>query len=102
VDAFVRRKGWSLPYNLNKYYTGFKLGGTKVVFAVVWAGTHAWNVIAKVSEDEAKAFEAKNWEFQRYDATFRQAIFKPKTRNFADITELEPILTLAYSRISGP
>jgi hypothetical protein len=102
IEKLVKRRNWSLPYNLNKYYTGFKLGGTKLVFAVVWAGTHSWNVVAKVTENEAKTFQGKNWDFQRYDTTFRQAIFRPRARNDPEIGELESILTLAYSRISGP
>ncbi|HUI88353.1 MAG TPA: hypothetical protein VLX61_06470 [Anaerolineales bacterium] len=101
LDAFVKQKNWPLSYNLNKYYTGFKLGSSKVVFAVVWGGTHAWNVIAKISEDEAKKFDGKNWEFQRYDSAFHQATFRPKGKNITDITELESLLTIAFNRISG-
>lgn len=101
IEAVVKRRNWNLTYNLNKYYTGFKLGATRVVFAVQWGGTHAWNVVAKVGEEDAKKFQGKNWEFQRYDSTFRQATFRPKAKNITDVAELETVLTLAYNRISG-
>ncbi len=99
IAEFVKRNKWELPYNLNKYYTGFKLGN-KVVFSVGWAGTHAWHVRAKISEEDAKGFQGKNWEFQRYDTPFNEAVFRPKNKSF-DIDELAPILTLAYHRVSG-
>jgi len=99
VADFVKKNRWELPYNLNKYYTGFKLGN-KVVFSIGWAGTHAWHVRAKVSEEDAKGFQGKNWEFQRYDNPFNEAIFRPKSKSI-DTVELESILTLAYHRVSG-
>ena len=34
LEIFVKQQGWDLPYNLNKYYAGFK-AGTKVVFGVL-------------------------------------------------------------------
>lgn len=100
IEQFVKKKGWDLPYNLNKHYTGFKLFGTKVVFGVDWGGTHAWRVKAKVTESEARNFSGKDWEFQRYDAPFNEAVFRSKQKN-TDISELEPILLLAYQRVSG-
>ncbi|MFC2065067.1 hypothetical protein ACFLXB_08230 [Chloroflexota bacterium] len=79
IDSFVKRQKWDLPYNLNKYYTGFKLGN-KVVFNVAWGGTHAWVVRAKISEEDANSFKGEHWEFQRYDDSFSQALFRPISR----------------------
>ena len=100
IAAYVKKQGWDLPYNLNKYYTGFKLGN-KVVFAIGWSGMHAWHISAKVSEEEARNFIGKNWEFQRYDNPFNQALFRPKSGKITDTSELENVLTLAYHRVSG-
>jgi hypothetical protein len=49
----VSHHGWDLPYNLNKEYTGFKLGN-KVVFEVAWHGTHSWKVRAKLDKQVAE------------------------------------------------
>ena len=100
IATFVKKQGWDLPFNLNKYYTGFKLGN-KVVFTVAWAGTHAWNITAKISEDDARKFKGTNWEFQRYDTPFKQAVIKPGKANLTDTMEIESMLTLAYHRVSG-
>lgn len=99
LDEFVQKSKWNLPFNLNKYYTGFKLGN-KVVFSVTWSGTHAWNIRAKITEEEAISFQGINWELQRYDTTFSEAVFRPKN-NKIDINELAPIFSKAYHRISG-
>lgn len=101
VADFVKKQNWNLPYNLNKYYTGFKIMGNKVVFSVSWAGTHSWNITMKLPEEDARKFKATNWVFQRYDSSFNQAIFKPKNNNFTDISELTEMLTLSYHRVSG-
>jgi hypothetical protein len=100
IDAFVKGRGWDLPYNLNKYYTGFKLGN-KVVFNVAWGGTYAWKVRFKLPEDVARAFEGEQWEFQNYDSTFKEATFRPLQPESADIKELEPLFVAAYRHISG-
>ena len=100
LDALVRKKGWNLPFNINKYYTGFKLG-SKVVFSVSWQGIHAWKINIKLPETVAKDFKGKDWEFQRYDEQFGEAIFRSSQKDKVDITELESLLTLAYKRISG-
>jgi hypothetical protein len=55
----------------------------------------------KVSEEDARKFKGENWEFQRYDIPFNQALFRPKSGNFTDASELEVMLTLAYHRVSG-
>ncbi|NLD43998.1 MAG: hypothetical protein GX657_10945 [Chloroflexi bacterium] len=103
VDALERlaqAQGWDLPYNINKYYTGFKLGN-KVVFGVAWGGTYAWKVRCKLAEGEGEAFEGRDWEFQVYDRTFHEATFKPKTKESPDVSELLPMLTKAYHHVSG-
>ena len=100
IDAFVKKRGWDLPFNLNKYYTGFKLGN-KVVFNVAWGGTYAWKVRFKLPEDLAKSFEGQHWEFQTHDETFNEATFRPLQPDSADIEELEPLFVAAYRNIAG-
>jgi len=100
VAALVARQGWELPYNLNKYYTGFKLGN-RVVFSVAWGGTYAWNLRFKLPEDVAKSFEGQLWEFQRYDRSFHEAVFRPLMPDSPDIAELESLFIKAYQYVSG-
>jgi len=100
IAALVVREGWDIPYNLNKYYTGFKLGN-RVVFSVAWGGTYAWNITFKLPEDVARSFEGKQWEFQRYDRSFHEARFRPLDPTSPDITELEPLFAKAYKHVSG-
>lgn len=100
INDFVIKQGWNLPYNINKYYTGFKLG-SRVVFDVAWSGTYAWRIEMKVPVEVANKFEGKDWEFQRYDYSFKNAVFKLKKGEFKDIKELEGLLVVAYNNISG-
>lgn len=102
VAAFVQRKGWQLPYNLNKTYIGFKLG-YKVVFDVDWTGTHSWKIKAKLEEGTARDFHGQRWEYQSYERPFRNAIFAPLAgmSSAGDISEIEPWLEQAYRRVSG-
>jgi len=100
LAQFVHKKGWELPYNLNKYYTGFKLGN-KVVFSVNWHGTHAWKVHMKLSEEQAKNFKTPTWEFQRYDSQFNEALFRPKLLGKIMVDDLESMLVAAYRQVSG-
>ncbi len=100
VAELVARRGWELPYNLNKYYTGFKLGN-RLVFSVAWGGTYAWNLRFKLPEEVAKSFEGRSWEFQRYDSGFHEAVFRPLTPDSPDIEELEPLFVEAYQYVSG-
>jgi len=100
INSFVKKQGWSLPYNLNKYYTGFKLG-SKVVFSVTWTGSIGWRVEMKIPQDIAKSFKGEDWEFHRYDGSFRNAYFKPKSGIFNGIKEIEELLIIAYNNVSG-
>jgi len=100
VAALVARQGWELPYNLNKYYTGFKLGN-RVVFSVAWGGTYAWNLRLKLPEEVARGFRGQFWEFQRYDNSFHEAVFRPLAPDSPDITELESLFVEAYQYVSG-
>lgn len=100
IQKFVEEQGWDLPYNLNKYYTGFKLGN-RVVFSVGWGGTHAWNVRMKLPRDLSIVFQSPTWELQRYDEEFHEARFSPRDRKGADLSELENLLIEAYKYVSG-
>jgi len=102
VAALVEKQGWDISYNLNKYYTGFKLGRTRLVFSVAWGGTYAWKLtFFKLPEDVAKGFKGRHWEFQRYDDTFHETIFRPLQPDSPDIEELEQFFVQAYEYISG-
>lgn len=100
LDAFVKAQGWDMQYNLNKYYTGFKLGN-KVVFSVNWGGTYSWKLSLKLPELAADGFKGEHWEFQRYDSSFRQAILRPLKPESPQIGELSPLLVQAYKYVSG-
>jgi hypothetical protein len=100
VAALVAQQGWELPYNLNKYYIGFKLGN-RVVFSVSWGGTYAWNLRFKLAEDIARSFEGQLWEFQRYDSSFHEAVFRPLKSDSPDIAELKSLFIEAYQYVSG-
>jgi len=100
LDNIAKKNNLDLPYNLNKHYTGFKLGN-KVVFSVAWHGTHTWKVEMKIPEELAKEFKGKFWEFQRFRDRWGNAVFRPIDPDNANATELEPILLAAYKNISG-
>lgn len=95
IEKFCKEQNWNLPYNLNKHYTGFK-SGTRVVFCVAWGSSYTWNVKFKISEKDALAFKSDNWEFQRYDNSFNEAIFKAKDPKKAIVKELDYIFRIAY------
>lgn len=100
IQKIVESRGWEMKFNLNKYYTGFKLGG-RVAFSVNWGGTHAWNVCCKLPLGEYENPNFITWEFQRYDAGFKEAVFRPLDRDVANLMELEEMLVAAYKHISG-
>lgn len=100
IAAQVAKNGWKLPYNLNKYYTGFKIGN-RVVFSVSWGGTYTWHLKIKISEKTAKAFKGYKWEFQRYDGSFKEGIFRPTKQEATDVDELLPMFELAYEDVLG-
>lgn len=100
LESLVNKLGLDLQYNLNKHYTGFKLGN-KVVFSVGWGGTHAWKIEMKIPEELAEGFKGKFWEVQRFDDRWGNAIFRPLNPENANVSELEPMLLAAYKNISG-
>jgi len=100
INSFSKKHDWDLPYNLNKCYTGFKLG-TRVVFSVHWASNSTWNVKLKIPEKTAKQFQGKTWEYQRYDSSFSEALFKPLNPDAQAIGELKNYLIKAYENVSG-
>jgi len=95
IDEYSKSKKWNLPYNLNKYYTGFK-NGNRVVFSVGWGATYSWHIKFKISEKKAREHKGINWEFQRYDNSFNEAIFKLKVSSPIEIGEFEALFKLAY------
>jgi hypothetical protein len=100
IEGFVKKQKWSVPYNINKYYTGFKIAN-KVIFNVAWNGTYAWSVRFKIPKELAVGFKGDVWEFISFSDTFKEAYFRPKNSNSTNIHELEPFFIEAYKRISG-
>lgn len=102
IEGFTNAKGWNLPYNLNKYYTGFKFGN-KVVFDVGWSSSSSstWQLRIKIPKGIAENFMGSLWEFQRYDIPFNNALFRTKSGKSEDIEEMHDYLVMAYKRISG-
>ncbi len=100
IEDFAARRGWNLPYNLNKHYTGFKLGN-RVVFNVAWEGSKAWKVKLKLPEKVGWDLKGQSWEFQSYDSAFREAIFRPLNPDNPSVEELESLLLAAYEYVSG-
>ena len=100
IDSYIKKQNWTLPYNLNKYYTGFK-SGNRVVFSVGWGGTYAWHLKFKLPESIAKPFKGKHWEFQRYENSFDEALFRPLKQENSEIEELSPLFKSAYEGVTG-
>ena len=100
LAAFVQEQKWNLTYNLNKYYTGFKLG-YKIVYSVQWDSTQKWSLKLKIPEEAAKNYKGQKWAYQRYDKSFNDAIFRTLSGNYENIDELKDLLILAYKHVSG-
>jgi hypothetical protein len=100
LEHFVKKQGWNLPYNLNKYYTGFKLGN-KVVFDVTWDSTKAWSIQMKIPPEISGSFAGKNWKYLRYDSMFKNSNFRLMPNGKIDISELSELLKAAYQNVSG-
>jgi hypothetical protein len=100
LAAFVKEQKWNLTYNLNKYYTGFKLGN-KIVFSVNWDSALKWSLRLKIPEEVSKNYKGQKWAYQRYDKSFNDTIFRTLSGNYENIDELKDLLILAYKHVSG-
>ena len=100
LEKFVKNQQWDLPYNLNKNYTGFKLGN-KVVFDVSWESTNVWSIRMKIPEDISEKFQGKTWKFHKYSSTFKNSTFKLIPGKEIDVLELSEMLKAAYRNVSG-
>jgi len=102
LGNFANENGWNLPYNLNKYYTGFKYGN-KVVFHVGWStsSSSTWQLRIKIPEKKVEGFTGNKWKFQRYDSPFNNALFRTKSGKFEGIEEMKEFLVMAYKIRSG-
>ncbi len=99
IRSLVKQRGWNIRMEPKKHYLAFKYGNVNP-FSLQWGGVRVWKVMVKVPEEEAQAFEADNWELQRYDEGWKQAVMKP-TSPQAEAAELEKLLASAYERIRG-
>ena len=100
LDHFGKEKGWNLPFNINKYYTGFKFGN-RLVYFVNWSSISTWFLGIKIPKEIAEKYSGENWEYQRYDKGFSYGIFRTKSGKFESIEEMKEFLVMAYKRISG-
>ena len=99
VDELAKKHGWNIRMHLKKLYVGFKYGNVNA-FSVNWWGTHAWKVHLRVPKEEAEKFQATNWQLQRYDEGWKQAVFR-RTSDGASVSELEALFARAYERTRG-
>lgn len=99
IQEVIARRGWNMRMEPKKYYLAFKYGNV-LPFFLKWGGVYAWKLKVKVTKEEAEAFEAENWELQRYEDSWNQAVFRP-TSPKARAAELEDLLARAYERIRG-
>jgi hypothetical protein len=99
IQEIIDRHGWNIRMKPTKYYLGFKYGNV-LAFMLHWGGVYAWKVKVQVTQDEAEAFEAENWDLQRYEEAWHQAVFR-RTSPDAKAVELEALLASAYARIRG-
>ncbi len=100
LDELVKKHNWYLPYNINKYYVGFKFAN-KVPFNVAWSGINGWTVRIKMSKENALSFKGQHWDFITFSDIFKEAYFRAKNPNAINIQELEPFFVEAYQRMSG-
>ena len=100
LEDFVKKQGWDLPFNLNKFYTGFKLGN-KVVFDVSWESTKTWSIHMKIPPEISETFQGKVWKYHKYDATFKNSMFRLLPGEDVDVSELSEMLKAAYRNVSG-
>jgi len=100
ITKLVEKRSWPISHNLNKYYVGFKLGN-RVCFGVSWGGTHAWKLLLKLPEDYVETIKSENWEYQRYDKEFHQAILRPLKPEAPDISDIEHLFDAAYEFVGG-
>lgn len=100
VAALVARQDWDLSCNLNKHYTGFKLGN-KVVMSVHWGSTYTWNLRLKLPQGVADDLKGEHWEFQRYSHNFNEVVLRPLHPDSPAVDELEPLLIRTYKHVSG-
>jgi len=100
IKKIIDDEGWGLPYNVNKYYTGFKLGNRLVVH-VAWAGTHAWGVRFSIPKSMIEDFKPSSWELKRYQEAYKTATYNPINPESFDVVELRPLIVAAYKHVSG-
>jgi len=55
----------------------------------------------KLPPEISETFQGKAWKFQKYDATFKNSIFRPIPGSTMDISELGEMLKAAYRNVSG-
>jgi hypothetical protein len=100
IDLLTKKNNWDLSYNLNKTYTGFKLGN-RVLFAVGWSGIEKWRVNICLPEKTALNLDLADWKTHRYDTNNKCVILDPKNGVKSDIEQLGPLFIQAYNFIAG-
>lgn len=101
IDALIAAKEWPLERKFNKYYVGYKLGGS-LFFGVEWAGTYAWSVFVKGQDPSAEANPYVGWQLKKYDSGFNQTYFRADNLGAPDPSGLAALLEAGYLRLAAP
>jgi len=100
IEALVAKNGQILEKKFNKRYIAFRYG-TSNAFTVHWDGTKAWSVMFRVPEAFAAKFSSPHWNYLRYDAGWKVAIFRPVDPKAPKVSEIEPLISKAYEAQLG-
>lgn len=82
---------WPVERKFNKYYCGFKVGNY-VVFGVKWLGGKSYGLFFKVPERSAKKVHAPSATLHRYEAIWKQAVFRVEDGKTLRVGSFLPIL----------
>jgi len=99
TKRFVRKKGWPLEAKFNRNYCGFKSGFFNA-FGIKWIGSKSFAFFFKLSREVAEKSTPKGVPMTRYDALWKDAIFKiepHKTR----VESLAPLFKAAVETLEG-
>lgn len=100
LQTMARQRGWPVERKFNKFYCGFKIGNF-VVFGVQWLGSKSYGLFFKVPEAGAKKVRAPGAIFQRYEAIFKQAVFKIEDERRLRLKAFVPLLKEAVKFRTG-
>lgn len=94
LQSLARQHGWPVERKFNKFYCGFKVGNF-VVFGIMWLSSKSYGVFIKMPEAAARKVRAPGATFQRYEAIFKQAVFKVEDEKRLRLRAFLPLLKQA-------